>query len=116
MKKIIILGILFFVLLPVLVSATTYYVSTTGLDTNPGTQAQPWKTIAKVNALSFSPDDFILFKRGETWSETLIPPSSGSAGNPITFGAYGMGDLPTIDGSGRDYCVEGKKDPQLNMP
>jgi hypothetical protein len=110
MKKILISLVLLLFLLPVLASATTYYVSTTGSDTNPGTQAQPWKTIAKVNALSFSPGDFILFKRGETWYETLIPPSSGSAGSPITFGAYGSGDLPTIDGTGRDYCVEGKKD------
>jgi len=110
MKKILIGLIVLLVLLPVFASAATYYVSTTGSDTNPGTQVQPWKTIAKVNALSFSPGDFILFKRGETWSETLIPPSSGSAGSPITFGAYGTGDLPTIDGSGRNYCVEGKKD------
>ena len=36
------------ILLPALVSATTYYVSTTGNDTNPGTQTQPWKTIQKA--------------------------------------------------------------------
>jgi hypothetical protein len=110
MKKILVSGIAVLLLLTTLASATTYYVSTTGSDTNPGTQTQPWKTIAKVSASSFSPGDSILFKRGETWNETLIPPSSGSAGNPITFGAYGTGDLPTIDGSGRNYCVDGKKD------
>jgi hypothetical protein len=116
MKKFFVPVLLFFFLfllnflLPNFVKAATYYVSITGSDTNPGTQAQPWKTIAKVNASSFSPGDSILFKRGETWSETLIPPSSGSAGSPITFGAYGTGDLPTIDGTGRDYCVDGKKD------
>jgi hypothetical protein len=116
MKKFFVPVLLFFFLfllnflLPNFVKAATYYVSITGSDTNPGTQAQPWKTIAKVNVSSFSPGDSILFKRGETWSETLIPPSSGSAGSPITFGAYGTGDLPTIDGTGRNYCVEGKKD------
>jgi hypothetical protein len=29
----------------------------------------------------------------------LTPPSSGSAGNPITFGAYGNGAAPILDGS-----------------
>ena len=96
---------------PIMASAATYYVSTTGLDSNAGTSSsQPWKTIAKVNSVPFSSGDFILFKRGETWSETLIPPSSGNAGSPITFGAYGTGDLPTIDGTGRDYCVSSNKD------
>ncbi len=28
--------------------AATYYVSTSGSDSNPGTQSQPWKTIQKA--------------------------------------------------------------------
>ena len=77
----------------------SYYVDATlGDDSNPGTQAQPWKTISKVNSTSFSPGDNIYFKRGETWREQLNVPSSGSDGNPITFGAYGSGDRPIIHG------------------
>ncbi len=93
-------------------AATVYYVdATNGSDANNGRAPQtPWKTIHKVNTSIFVPGDSILFNRGKTWRETLIPPSDGSSGNNITFGAYGTGDLPKIDGSTRKYCVEGKKD------
>ena len=85
-------------------SGTTYYVSVAdGDDSYDGTEQThttgvtgPWKTIAKVNAASFSAGDSILFKRGETWHETLTVPSSGSAGNVITFGAYGTWNSPDI--------------------
>jgi hypothetical protein len=61
--------------------------------------AVAWKTIAKVNASSFSAGDSVLFNKGCTWREQLTVPSSGSAGNPITFGAYGSGADPIIKGS-----------------
>jgi hypothetical protein len=82
-------------------TGTTYYVdATNGNDNNSGiSQAAPWKTIAKVNSSSFQPGDSILFKRGDVWREFLIPPSSGSPGNPITFGAYGTGANPIISGA-----------------
>jgi hypothetical protein len=93
-------------------AGTVYYVdATNGSDANNGlTPENPWKTINKVNNSIFVPGDSILFKRGETWRETLTPPSHGSSSNNITFGAYGTGDLPKIDGSTRNYCVDGKKD------
>ena len=79
----------------------TYYVNQTGgSDANNGlSTGSAWKTIAKVNASSYAAGDSILFKRGETWREQLRPPSSGSAGSPITFGAYGTGNAPIISGS-----------------
>jgi hypothetical protein len=87
----------------------TYYVDQTGgLDTNVGTATDnAWKTIAKVNDNTFAAGDFILFKKGETWAETLTVPSSGADGNPITFGVYGTGANPVIDGgSTRASCVD----------
>jgi len=86
-------------------SATTYYVSSSaGSDTNNGTSpSTPWKTIAKVNASTFSAGDNILFLSGDRWRETLRPPSSGAGDSPITFGGYGVIDDstpdPIIDGS-----------------
>ena len=82
--------------------AATYYIDATGgKDTNDGlAQTTAWKTIAKVNASSFRPGDQILFKKGETWREQLTVPSSGSAGNPITYGAFGNGALPVISSAG----------------
>jgi len=80
---------------------TIYYLDATGgNNSNNGTSvSSAWKTISKVNSSSFSPNDQILFKRGEVWREELIVPSSGSEGNHILFGAYGTGDRPVIMGS-----------------
>ncbi|HEX5429501.1 MAG TPA: Ig-like domain-containing protein [Patescibacteria group bacterium] len=79
----------------------TYYVdATNGSDANTGTDtSHPWQTIAKVNSSVFQPGDSVLFKRGETWRETLIPPSSGTSGDVISFGAYGSGTNPVITGA-----------------
>ena len=81
-------------------SATYYVDQTGGLDANTGLATDnAWKTIAKVNGETFSAGDSILFKKGETWREQLTVPSSGSAGNPITFSSYGMGATPKITGA-----------------
>jgi hypothetical protein len=58
-----------------------------------------WDTIADVNGATFAAGDSILFNKGCTWREQLTVPSSGSAGLPITFGAYGSGANPIINGA-----------------
>jgi hypothetical protein len=80
--------------------ATTYYVSSSsGSDGNSGTSVSAaWQTIAHVNAQTFLPGDFVLFKRGDVWNESLAPPSSGTSGNPIAFDAYGTGAAPNLTG------------------
>jgi hypothetical protein len=83
--------------------STTYYVdNVNGNDSNAGTSTgAAWASVAHVNSVTFSAGDQILFARGQTWRETLVPPSSGttggSAGN-ITFGAFGTGAAPIITG------------------
>ena len=81
--------------------AATYYVdATNGNDSASGTTiATAWKTINKVNTSTFAAGDQILFKRGEVWRESLVPPLSGASGSPIVFDAYGTGEAPTITGS-----------------
>jgi hypothetical protein len=90
-------------LIPFPLKATSYFVDncvTVGNDSNNGTaQATPWLTVSKVNGSSFNPADTISFRKTCTWHEKLTVPSSGSLGNVITFGAYGSGALPTIDGA-----------------
>jgi len=77
----------------------TYYVDQTlGSDSNAGTRQLPFKTVAKVNTLSPTAGQRVAFKRAETWRETLTVPTSGTAGLPITFAAYGSGAKPVIDG------------------
>jgi len=73
--------------------ATTYYVSATGSDSNPGTQAQPWQTIAKVNSATYLANDSVLFNRGDIFFGSVI-----AKRNNMTFGAYGTGSAPVITG------------------
>jgi hypothetical protein len=40
-------------------SATHYYVSTTGNDGNPGTAAQPWATLDKIESVALAPGDLV---------------------------------------------------------
>lgn len=79
---------------------TTYYVdSAAGSDSASGTSTSTaWKTLTKVNAVTFQPGDKILFKKGGSWNGQLHPLGSGSAGNPITIDAYGSGSRPLING------------------
>ena len=85
--------------LPPVARAATYYVDhDSGSDANSGlSESAAWKSINKVNHASLAPGDQVLFRRGQVWHESLVVPSSGAAGDPIVFGAYGSGDLPLID-------------------
>lgn len=81
-------------------SQTNYHFSSsTGNDSNAGTQAAPFKTIARLNNLILGPGDQVLFKRGDTFIGQIIIDQSGSAGSPIIFNSYGTGDLPVLSGS-----------------
>ena len=86
--------------------AATYYVSNSGSDSYDGTEQAhttgitgPWQTIAKVNASTFQPGDQVLFQCGGVWREQLTISSSGSADHPFTFGSYGQGAMPVINGA-----------------
>lgn len=108
-------------------SGTTYYVSTSGKDTNSGTsEDSPW-TLEKVNETTFKPGDRILFKAGETWQATgdakldyddptalLHPLGSGNAGAKIALGSYGSenGSRPVLKGNAKVNDVVQLKDQQ----
>ncbi|MFH2090730.1 MAG: hypothetical protein ABIJ31_00010 [Pseudomonadota bacterium] len=95
----------------------TYYISTSGSDTNNGTSKEtPWKTPFKINSTTFTAGDSILFKRGDTWigadTGPIIPSTDGTAIAPITWGAYGTGNRPVITYASRrssesDWTNEG---------
>ena len=78
----------------------TFFVSAaSGQDGNDGVSPQtPWKSLARVNAAELRPGDKVLFKRGDDWRGQLVA-RSGRDGAPITYGAYGHGDRPTLLGS-----------------
>ncbi len=78
----------------------SYYVKNIGNDNANGlSDANAWATIAKVNSRTFAPGDRVYLKRGQTWREQLVVPSSGSEGLPITFTSYDSGALPIINGA-----------------
>ena len=80
-------------------TATTYYVDPAGANGNDGLSPQTaWRTLLKVGISNFQPGDVVLFKRDAVWNEWLTPPSSGSAGSPIKFDAYGNGRPPEFTG------------------
>jgi hypothetical protein len=81
-------------------AGTTYYVSSAGDDDGTGMSPdEAWQTIAKVSSMSFLPGDAIRFRAGDEWYESLVISSSGTAEEPILFGAYGSGPRPRILGS-----------------
>lgn len=88
MKRLILILFLFAF---VKVNATTYHVATDG--------SGNYTTIAQINGASFIAGDSVLLRKGDTWREQLIVPSSGYSGNPIVFGSYGTGNNPIISGS-----------------
>lgn len=73
---------------------------TNGNDANDGLfDGSAWKTVAQVNGETFLPKDQVDFKTDETWREALTIPSSGTVYKPITFGAYGSGADPILNGA-----------------
>lgn len=86
-----------------LAEAATYYVSSrSGRDSNSGLSPRSaWRTLDRVNHAQLRPGDSVLLKRGETWRETLQPPSSGMEREVIQVGAFGLGSRPVISGSDR---------------
>lgn len=90
-------------LVPVLFTArrVSHFVDATlGNDSNPGTQAQPWQTLSKVET-SALPHSAVYFKRGEGWTvgglgaAMLTMPRSN-----LLLDAYGVGVDPIFDGGG----------------
>lgn len=92
-----ILILLSFIISNLTASATKYYFSTSGSDTNNGlSSAAPKKSIAAANEL-MADGNIILFKRGDTW---YLPQGTIKMDNRsnFTLDAYGSGKRPIIAG------------------
>ena len=80
-------------------TGSVYYVSTSGLDTNPGTKAAPWRTIQHAASKAKAGDT--VFVRAGVYRELVAFPSSGDTTHGyITFSSY-PGELATVDGTGK---------------
>jgi parallel beta-helix repeat protein len=88
-------------------SATDYYISADGNDSNTGTsETAAWQTLTKLSAElggpsgtwgNISSGDHIYFRRGDTFRGFIA--FSAFNNNGITFDAYGTGAKPIIKGS-----------------
>src|ERR1700678_1442027 len=78
-------------------TGATYYVSTSGSDSNPGTLAAPWLTIQKAANTATAGATVYVF--GGVYTEIVSFPNSGTAKAPITFQSY-PGQTAIIDGTG----------------
>lgn len=76
--------------------AATLYVSTTGTDTNPGTQAQPFLTLTR-GVRDLKPGDTLLVMPG-LYAESLygIIPGGTDWNNPVTVKAYDPSNRPIM--------------------
>lgn len=74
----------------------TYYVATTGNDTNPGTQERPWRRIGKAAGTMVAGDSVLV--RGGVYYESVNPAQSGTEQDPITYAAYDT-EAVFVDGS-----------------
>ena len=88
-------------------SATSYFIDPSiGNDTYTGTNwvvsgtSGPWRTLSKVNSVTFTAGDVIHFKANSAWTGQLKPQGSGTTSSPIIMGMYGTGNKPIINGAG----------------
>jgi len=99
MKKLIIIP---FLLISLLLSGATYYVSTTGNNGGAGTIGAPWLTWKYAFAQA-DPGDTVFFRGGiynaTSTSDLGIAPVTGTVGNTICFFNY-PGEEPILDCSG----------------
>ena len=94
---------LFIGFVPIVSAAgTTYYVdSAAGNDDSNGKSTNtPWKTLTKVNSVTFAAGDQILLKADCLWSRQLVLHGSGTACSAKQAGVYGTGSKPIINAGG----------------
>jgi parallel beta-helix repeat protein len=71
-------------------TGTGYYVDRdNGNDSNPGTLAAPWRTLAKASSAPLQAGDALLLKCGSVWRESLEVTSALSRTGDFLIGAYG---------------------------
>jgi hypothetical protein len=88
---------------------TTYYVDAEGgNDSNGGTsEAEPWATIGKANALDLDPGDQLLFKGGEEIDGNLLLGAldAGTPKKPVVVSSYGEGKANIEAGKGKGVSI-----------
>ena len=93
------IAILSLSLISITLPARTFYVAAGGNDASDGlTPSTAWQTLEKVNNAVLNPGDTVCFRAGDVFRGHLKP-SSGFAGEPIVYTAFGEGDKPVLEPS-----------------
>ena len=80
---------------------TTYYVAPNGNDNNSGSINEPWET----GNHRLAPGDTVYFRAG-TYRRRLIPQSSGTSQEPITFANYRNETAKLVGESGTERIID----------
>jgi hypothetical protein len=93
-------------------AGSSFFVSTSGSDSNPGTIGSPWLTIQHAaNTVSAGATVYVF---GGVYNESVNFPSSGTASAPITFRSY-PGQTAVIDGTGVSCCGSSQVQGLINI-
>ena len=84
-------------------SGAYYLDSAAGSDSNDGlSPATAWKTLTKINGVTFQPGNKICLKAGGSWTGQLAPRGSGTSAAPIVIDQYGSGAKPLLSAGSTD--------------
>ncbi|MBO5563226.1 MAG: hypothetical protein J5939_05900, partial [Bacteroidales bacterium] len=98
MKKIVLLTSLLLLTAGLHAQQKTYYVSPSGNDAASGLSVKDaWKSIDKINSVTFQPGDKILLESGKTFPGQMVLKGSGTPENPILLSSFGGPERPVID-------------------
>jgi len=85
---------------------SSYYVSQSGNDDNPGSKQKPFKSLQKINSLEIHPGDKIYFKGGEIFPVTLSLNLNGTNDKPVIISSYeNENGNATIDGGNKEAVI-----------
>lgn len=108
-------------LLHCICNAATYYLSSTGSDSNSGLSVSTaWRSISKLNTINFQPGDVILFEAGSVFPGNLLleAADAGTPALPILFSSYGTGRATIAAGNSygiKAYNCAGFRFANLNI-
>ena len=81
---------------PALAAGASYYVSTSGSDTDAGSEAAPFKTIGKAAQVAAAGD--VVYVKAGTYAERVTLSKSGTSGAPITVRTFGSDSVNVSSG------------------
>ncbi len=85
------------IVIPEPTSQNFYVDADGGNDLNDGSEGSPFATVGHINGLTLQPGANIYFQSGDTHDDaSLNITDSGTSGNPITIGSYGVSGTPPI--------------------